>query len=194
MMSIKFTFKHIGSIAYGVIFILLANILRIIFVYPSRIFAGEKALCPLCKCISALSQYWLDKFEEFCDFNSEGALALQAITGEPFRESGEAEFLLQYKWCQHFKFGISLAQVFIILGNFGIAFLNTYIGYEIMLRGTKVLPTAVNNPIPPLICIYLLSYLTSAIFLGLFSTTTTSLMTCYAVDKQLNKGDCKFGP
>mmetsp|Transcript_16434 Transcript_16434/g.27864 ORF Transcript_16434/g.27864 Transcript_16434/m.27864 type:complete len:87 (+) Transcript_16434:1689-1949(+) len=46
----------------------------------------------------------------------------------------------------------------------------------------------------PVIVVALVSYVTASIFLGLFDTAVLALMTCLAIDMDMNDGHPQFGP
>ena len=46
----------------------------------------------------------------------------------------------------------------------------------------------------PVAVVAIFTYFTATIFLGLFDTAVLTLMTCLAIDMDLNNGEPKFGP
>jgi len=46
----------------------------------------------------------------------------------------------------------------------------------------------------PLSCVGVITYITASIFLGLFDHVVMALMTCLAIDMDVNGGEPAFGP
>jgi hypothetical protein len=52
----------------------------------------------------------------------------------------------------------------------------------------------VSSLLAPMVLVGALSFMTASMFLGLFDTAVMALMTCLAIDMDMNDGQPKFGP
>jgi len=82
--------------------------------------------------------------------------------------------------------------MFIVLGKVGIVVLNCFSCYMIMKYITKDLGE-ISSPASPLVIVGIVTYVSASIFLGLFDEAVLSMMTCLAIDTDLNDHP-KFGP
>jgi len=123
---------------------------------------------------------------------NEAAFAYQAVTGDNFCMSAWNGFLLNLKHVLKFTFANTIAKVFMFVGKCGIVFGNCVLAYFIM-KGTGDMEN-VQSPLVPLIICAAMSYLTASLFLDLFDTTVMSMMTCLAIDMDINNGTPKYGP
>lgn len=81
--------------------------------------------------------------------------------------------------------------MFILLGKIGITAGNCVSFYFVLKLVTK---EQVGSLIGPMAVVGAISFITASLFLGLFDTTVMSLMTCLAVDMDINDGYPAFGP
>mgnify|MGYP003892675217 CR=1 FL=1 len=130
--------------------------------------------------------------EKICDYINKSAYAYMAVSGDSFCSSAWNGFLLNIKHTMQFGWANFLASVFIMIGKISIVVLNVFSCYMIMKYVTKDL-AEISSPISPLLVVAIVSYLAASIFLGLFDEAVLGLMTCLAIDSDLN-GHPKFGP
>jgi len=96
---------------------------------------------------------------------------------------------LEFAWAR------VLAELFILTGKLSLVALNCGVLYLTMnfvfedFTGTD----AVSSIYSPMIVVAVITYVAASVFLGLFSNTVLALMTCLAIDIDLN-GEPKFGP
>lgn len=183
---------HAGSIAIGAFVIALIRFIRIVFVYLAQ--QAEKAsgdnqavklLVKVASCILAC-------IEKICDYINESAYAYMAVSGDNFCMSAWNGFLLNIKHILKFSFANLIAKVFILLGKVAITAGNMVSLYYIMLwRGDD---GEVSSFLGPMVLIGAVTFMTASIFLGLFDTAVMALMTCLAIDMDMNDGAPKFGP
>lgn len=85
-----------------------------------------------------------------------------------------------------------IAKVFILLGKVAITAGNMVFLYQVMkYRGDT---EEVSSLAAPMILVGAITFMTASIFLGLFDTAVMALMTCLAIDMDLNDGSPAFGP
>lgn len=88
-----------------------------------------------------------------------------------------------------------LAELFILTGKLSLVAVNCALLYCTMnyvfddFSGSD----AVSSIYSPMVVVAIITYVAASVFLGLFSNTVLALMTCLAIDVDLN-GTPKFGP
>jgi len=130
--------------------------------------------------------------EKICDYINSQAYAYMAVSGDSFCTSAWNGFLLNMKHCMKFQWANFLAGAFVTLGKVGLVVLNVFTCYMIMKHVTKDVEE-VSSVAAPLTVVAIASYISASIFLGMFDETALSLMTCLAIDVDLN-GEPKYGP
>ena len=115
-----------------------------------------------------------------------------AITGDSFCTAAWSGFLLNLKHISKFSFANLLASLFILLGKVAITAGNMFSLLEVMkYRGDL---EEVSSLAAPLVLVGVMTFMTASIFLGLFDTAVMALMTCLAIDMDMNDGHPMFGP
>lgn len=130
--------------------------------------------------------------EKICDYINKSAYAYMAVSGDNFCSSAWNGFLLNVKHTLKFGWANFLANMFIWIGKIAIVVLNVFSCYMIMKYITKDLGE-ISSPISPLAVVGVVTYISASIFLGLFDEAVLSMMTCLAIDIDLN-GEPKYGP
>lgn len=67
------------------------------------------------------------------------------------------------------------------LGKFLIAIGNTLLGY-LMVNGIPSISEQLNNPVPPCVVVFMISYLMSSVFMRVYSMTSLTLLQCLYAD------------
>ena len=118
-----------------------------------------------------------------------------AVSGQGFCSSAWDGFLLNMKHGLEFAWAKVLAELFILTGKISLVAVNCALLYVTMnfvfddFSGSD----AVSSIYSPMIVVAIITYVAASVFLGLFSNTVLALMTCLAIDVDLN-GTPKFGP
>lgn len=113
-----------------------------------------------------------------------------AVSGDSFCMSAWNGFLLNVKHLLKFSFANYLAIAFTFLGKVAITIGNCFSLYGVVKYVTKQEDA---DLLAPMILVALVTFVTASVFLGLFDVSVISLLTCYAVDMDMN-GEPKFGP
>uniref|UniRef100_A0A7S3N2V9 Choline transporter-like protein n=1 Tax=Strombidium inclinatum TaxID=197538 RepID=A0A7S3N2V9_9SPIT len=184
---------HCGSIACGAFVIAIIRFIRIVFYYLAK--QAEKASGDnqAVKLIVSCANCILNCIEKFVDYINESAFAYMAVSGDSFCSSSWNGFLLNVKHLLKFQFANTIAKVFIFLGKIAIVVGNCFSLYFIMDKITHD-TEEVSSLLGPMVVVAIVSYITASIFLGLFDTAVLALMTCLAVDMDMNDGHPQFGP
>jgi len=183
---------HAGSLAMGSFIIALIQFIRFVFMYVAeqakRASGDNIAVRIVVGCADCL----LRCLEKICDYINKSAYAYMAVSGDSFCSSAWNGFLLNIKHTMQFAWANFLASMFILIGKISIVVLNVFSCYMIMKYVTKDL-AEISSPASPLFVVAVVTYMAASIFLGLFDEAVLGLMTCLAIDTDLNDHP-KFGP
>jgi hypothetical protein len=192
-LGFKFAYMyHAGSLAFGSFIIAVIQFIRIVFMYfanQAKKASGDNAAVRI---IVGCAECMLRCLEKVCDYINKSAYAYMAVSGDSFCSSAWNGFLLNVKHTLKFGWANFLANMFIWIGKIAIVVLNVFSCYSIMKFVTKDLEE-ISSPVTPLAVVGAITYVSASIFLGLFDEAALALMTCLAVDMDLN-GEPKWGP
>ena len=192
-LGFKYTYMyHAGSLAFGSFIIALIQFIRYVFMYfaeqAKRASGDNCAVRVVVGCADCL----LRCLEKICDYINKSAYAYMAVSGDSFCSSAWNGFLLNIKHTMQFGWANFLASMFIFIGKISIVVLNVFSCYMIMKYVTKDLGE-ISSPASPLLVVGAVTYIAASIFLGLFDEAVLAMMTCLAIDTDLNDHP-KFGP
>ena len=183
---------HAGSLAFGSFIIALIQFIRAVFMYfaeQAKRASGDNVAVRI---IVGCADCMLKCLEKICDYINKAAYAYMAVSGDSFCSSAWNGFLLNIKHTMQFGWANFLASMFIFIGKVSIVVLNVFSCFMIMKYVTKDMHE-ISSPASPLIVVGVVTYMAASIFLGLFDEAVLALMTCLAIDSDLN-GHPKFGP
>jgi len=193
MTAFHFCYKyHSGSLAFGSFIIALIQFIKFIFLYMAQkaeTMSGENTMV---KCIVKIGGCLIQCIEKICDYINKAAYSYMAVSGDGFCTSAWNGFLLNMKHSMKFAFANFLASMFIFLGKLSVVFFNLVCVYFIMKADGDM--DKVNSATGPLVLVGIVSFMCATIFLGLFDETVIALVTCVAVDSDLNDGEPQYGP
>jgi hypothetical protein len=193
-LGFKFTYMyHAGSLAVGSFIIALIQFIRIVFMTIAKQAERASGNNPAVKAVVCVAACLLKCIEKICDYINKAAYAYMAVSGDNFCSSAWNGFLLNVKHCLKFGWANFLANMFIVLGKVGIVVLNCFSCYMIMKYVTKDLQE-ISSPASPIAIVAIVTYVSASIFLGLFDEAVLSMMTCLAIDTDLNDGVPIYGP
>ena len=115
-----------------------------------------------------------------------------AVSGDSFCTSAWNGFLLNLKHVLKFAWANLLANIFVFLGKLGLVVFNCFSLYMIMKYVTHDLEE-ISSLAAPMGIVAVITYLAATVILGLFDEVVLALMTCLAIDSDLNK-EPKHGP
>ena len=194
MQGFQFAYlNHIGSLAFGALIIGFIRFLRIVFVYVAQLAAKGNPDNKYIKIFVACGNCYLGCLEKVCDYINESAYAYMAVSGKGFCGSAWSAFLLRLKHLTKFAFANLIAKIFIFLGKMAITAVNCYSLLMIMRYITKD-TEEISSPLGPIVAVGIFTYFTASIFLSLFDITVMALLTCLAIDMDMNGGEPAKGP
>jgi len=185
--------NHPGSIAVGAFIIAIIRFIRIVFVYAAQKLEKQSGNNPVVKYAVRCAHCILACLEKICDYLNEAAYAYMAVTGDGFCTSAWNGFLLNVKHMLKFAFANTIAKVFIFIGKIAITVCNMFLFLNILKLVTEEYDE-VSSLIGPMAAVAVITYTTASLFLGLFDDAVMALMTCLAIDLDLNDGTPQFGP
>jgi hypothetical protein len=77
----------------------------------------------------------------------------------------------------------SIGGFFMILGKILISSFTSFVGYIILT--TQFDEVELNSPLGPIVFIFLISYMISAVFMSVYSTTANTILQCFLVDLEI---------
>ena len=176
---------HLGTVALAALIIAVIQFIRAVLTYieeqttpkhgpPNQL---QRAVFCLIQCCLRCVQCCMDKVNK-------NALVWCAIYGDSFGESACSSFALV--WANLARVAaLSVVSAFLMLmGKLLVAFITTGIAAIAMY---KVYDTQLNSLVVPVVVIFLLSYLTAALFMSLLETTASTVFLCFLVDEKYNK-------
>jgi choline transporter-like protein 2/4/5 len=186
-------FCHAGSIAIGSLVIAVIRFFKYCVVYFAQKIERLSGENQVVKAMVSIATCILGCLEKICDYINESGFAYMAVSGENFCTSSWNGFLLNIKHMTKFSFANLLAKVFILLGKIAITVFNMFSLYYLMKLRNDL--DEVSSLLAPMILVGVITLMTASIFLGLFDKSVLSLMTCMAIDIDMNDGaEPRFGP
>lgn len=134
--------------------------------------------------------------QEIVDKINHAAFGYMAISGRSFCTSAWEGMLLALKRCTEFWWSNFIAEIIIAIGKVSVIIGNLFTLLFLMnLRGDSA---EVSSMFGPFIAVGTATWITIEVFLGQYNNCVQALMTCYAMDLELNgpenNGLPKFGP
>lgn len=185
--------NHVGSLALGSFIIALVQFVRIVIMTIVEQAAKTHGENKVTRCILNCANCCLACIEKVCDYINQAAYAYMAVSGDNFCVAAWNGFLLNLKHILKFAWANTLANIFVMMGKIGLCVLNCFSCYMIMKYYTKDLDE-ISSLIGPMAIVGGITYLAANVILGLFDEVVLALMTCLAIDSDLNGGSQKFGP
>jgi choline transporter-like protein 2/4/5 len=185
-------FYHIGSLAFGSFLVALIQFVSFIVNQVAKKAEEESDGNPAVKVVVNILRCCLKCLEEIVEYINAAAYAYMAVSGDSFCSSAWNGFLLHIKHTMKFAFANLLAAMFMLIGKLGIVALNVTVGYLIMKRNGDL--DEVSSAFFPLFIIGLFAFVNASIFLSLFDEAVLAMLTCVAIDMDLNNGEPVKGP
>lgn len=173
---------NVGSVLFGAFVITVMWIIRIIFEYIDRKIKqsgggnapGVATLMKVCRCC-------LDCCHRFVKYINENAYCQVVLTGENFCMAAVNGFLLILKHATTFAFTKGVGGIFNLLGKLTVCGGCTVACYFI-LRFWPELYNKLDEPIAPLVVVFLISYCLATVFMSIYATTSLCILHCLYAD------------
>ena len=175
---------NIGSLSLGSMILAFIWIIRITFEYIDSQLQQAKEDSAVVRFVSACMRCCLDCFHRFVKFINENAYIQIALTGESFCTSAMAAFVLALKNAATFFITNGIGSLIFFLGKMTISIINTGLGY-ILITNIESFKEDIDNPIPVLAVIFLISLSMSSVFMNLYDTTSLTVLQCLYSDMDI---------
>jgi len=173
---------HLGSIAFGAFVIAVCQMIRFLFEYYRKKIQ-KAAPSKLVKALLCLTGYLLYIMDKCVKFMTKNAYIQIALTCESFCRSAWNAFALMVKNIDRFGAGNSVGFIFNFFGILCIMTLTSGLGYVFLTNYASLVQ--VDDPIPPTIALALISGMTGAMFLSIFSYSSDAIMQAFLLDESL---------
>jgi len=180
---------NLGSLAFGSFLIACVIIIRLIFEYIDKKMKGvgeEGVMAAPVRCLMNCIRCCLACCHRFVKYINKNAYCQVVLTGDSFCTSAINGFLLILKHSVTFAFTGGVGFIFTFIGKMSIAIGNTITIYFVLINW-PTLYKEVNSPIGPLAVTFLISYVISALFMDIYTTTGIALMHCLFADIDMCK-------
>merc|ERR1712224_7039 len=102
--------------------------------------------------------------------------------------------LLNLKHLAKFSYAQFIAILFILIAKIAIVLISVYTFEALVVWCFTSIDEETGSLIAPMICVGVMTYFTTNVFLGVFNTIVKSLLFCLAIDMDMNNGTPRFGP
>ena len=127
-------------------------------------------------------------FDRFLRYITQNAYIYMALSNESFCMASVHAFLLILKNSAKFSMVSGIASVFMFIAKICISVLTTVIGY-LLLKPMIPAGESFSEPVIPTLIIFLIAYLISSIFIGVFDAGSNTILQCYLMDKEMGGTD-----
>jgi hypothetical protein len=195
-LSIKMTYvNHFGTVAIGSCIVGLVRFIKWTIILACQWIEhctaeGQNAVA---KCFMGCVMCVIDCFETITEYITEGAYQYCAVTGSGFCSGAFDSMLLHIKHLGEFGWTQFFASMFILIGKVACISANVIL-YYFVLHGLIVDTTKVQSRMEPAVVVGAMTYIMVTIFLGMFDTSANTMMTCFAIDTDVNNGKPIYGP
>ena len=141
------------------------------------------------KCAVAVLEY----VERVTDYINESAYCYIAVTGDGFCTGALQAMYLKVKFLAMVAFASFLAQLFILIGKLAIIVGNVFL-FKFVMEVVTGEAEEVTSTVGPMTVVALITYLFSSMFIGLFDESVNAMLTCVAIDTNINNGTPIYGP
>jgi hypothetical protein len=172
---------NFGSLAFGSFLLAIIWSIRVIFEYVNKKIKDLNGDNAAVKLISRVIRCCLDCCHRFVKFINENAYIQVALTGENFCSSAMAGFVLALKHSGSFVITNGIGGIIGFIGKVTIATGNTFIGY-LLITKSKLISTEIDSPVPPLVVVFLMSYLVATVFMSVYSIISLTILQCLYAD------------
>lgn len=175
---------NLGTLAVGSLILSVVWIIRGFFEYIGEKLVGKESENGCARCLLSCCKCCISCTDRFIRYLTENAYIYAAISGDSFCTSALHSFMLMLKNAAKFSFVSSVANVFMYLAKISISFCSVLTCWGIMSAMTNSV-TELDNSFGPLLVIFLISYLTTAIFMSIFHTSANTILQCFIVDRDI---------
>ena len=172
---------HLGSVAFGSFLIAVCQMIRFLFeYYRKKLGIAEKT--PFVKALLCITSYLLYIMEKCVKFITKNAYIQVALTNKMFCKSAWNGFILIVKNLNRFGAAKTIGSIYMVFGGICISVANMGIGYVVL---TMTPYAEVGTPIPPVLCMGIITVVISYTFLSIFSFSSDAILQSFLLDEEL---------
>jgi len=175
---------NLGTLASGSLLLSFVWVIRGIFDYIGEKLHEKTSENCCAKCLISCCMCCVHCTDRFIRYLTENAYIYAAISGEAFCPSALHSFILILKNAAKFSFVSSVANIFMYLAKIAISFAVVMTSWAIMSAWNQGI-TYLDAGFGPLLVIFLISYLITAIFMSIFHTSSNTILQCFLVDRDI---------
>jgi len=177
---------HVGTVAFGALVIALVRSVRAVLTYVGKKASSQNPNA-LQKCVFCCIQCCLKCLECCLDKVSKNAFIWTAIWGGSFCPSACAAFALLWRNLSRVA-AVNVVGAYLIgLGKLTVALVNCGAFVLVFINVDKY-RHSLSSPVVPCICIFVLSYFITSLFMVIFETVVDTTFLCFLVDCEHNTG------
>jgi len=177
---------HAGSLAFGSFILAVVWFIRALFEYVGNKMESATGNNGCTKCLVGCIRCCLHCFDKFIRYMTLNAYIYMACTSESFCSSAIHSFLLVLKNSVKFAMVDGIAAAFMFIIRCGISMGTTLVGW-LLIQPMMPEYETMNSVLAPVIVIFILAYMTSHVFIGLFHASADAILICYLMDLDLAK-------
>ena len=187
--SMASSIKHMGTLAFGSLLIACVQIIRAALERLRR--AMKRADSKVANSIISCCQCCFCMLESCVKFLNKNAYIQTAIMGTPFFQSARQAFYLIVRNAARVGAINYVSASILIVGKLFISAVTTGLSYFSLLETDA--DKEINHVAGPLVAIFLISYIVSDIFMGIFDMSISTILHCFVADEEMFGGEYADG-
>ncbi len=178
--------NHLGTVLFGALIIAIIQFVRAILYYVEKHTKSKSNR--LQACLFAALQCCLSCVQCICDKLNKNALVWTAIRGEGLVTSAYHSFQLIFANLARAMTLNLVSSYLVLVGKWLVALLTTGMAGIILYTSYGINTNQhVESIIMPMVLVFLISYLSAGLILGVLETTADTIFICFLLDEQSNK-------
>ena len=177
---------HLGSIAFGALIIAIMQMIMVLFEYLRRKYEKMISANPILKCIICCIGCCIACVDRLVKYITKNAYIQMALTSKNFCASAWLGFCLIIRNCARFSMVAGIGWILMWVGKLTICTISGWIAYLIIVN-SSALQNQVYSPVFPIIVVVFIAYMIAAVFLSVFSFSSTTILHCFILDSELSE-------
>jgi hypothetical protein len=143
------------------------------------------------ECLKGCALCFINCLEMITEYITGSAFSYIAVTGDGFCYGAYSALMLRLKHLAEFATTMFIAKIVIFIGKIAIVAANIFF-FDTVLKAWFAVK--VTSMIGPSVIVGVITWMMASIFLGMFETASDTMVTCHAIDCDLNNNEPKYGP
>lgn len=176
---------HSGTVAFTSLILFPVTIVQILFGWFYAMFTDDKPNC-IQKCVKTICCCFIYPYQKFFNRTSEAGMYMAYFGATNYCPSTKRHHYLQRRVADRIGHVSFIGWLYKISSVFAITALN-YLLWSYLLYEVKYFVELISNPVPVLTTIFILSFITSSLFMSLYSTACDAILMCYLIELDLGQ-------